>query len=336
MSNRLFRIEILQPKFDQLYEKYDTYHSKKKELENLRAIPEKTSTDYIFEAINYFKNEYNKVRLTGITYKYKLGLNFFESNYEPKDDDVNYAYYRKEAIIQLHKIGFIKNYKIEPIVENEYGEIYDYAICDIDESKITQEEAPKATDARVDSLIKKVIHEHTHHFKNSVQEKAIDLNHKYEKEDEILIKNKKKISLPKFPRTEWVKVSITLLDETNILLSDGKSTKPSSFEGMGCEDGRNGKADENWAFLLKLAKGHGQTSPITKKEREKEKKQKQKITDILRKIFQNETDPFETEAGGVYKAKFSIKYQAGKTEKADSRYSDFDEVFSELTEPLLE
>lgn len=156
-------------------------------------------------------------------------------------------------------------------------------------------------------------------------------------EDSIIVKNKKKrTTLPKFPRTEWTKVSITFLDETNILLSDGKSTKPSSFIGMGCEDGRNGRSDENWAFLLKLAKGNGQTPPLSKKERQSEKKQKQKITDILRKIFNNDSDPFETEAGGVYKAKFNIKYNTDEKEKPNNKYSDLENFHSEMTESTQE
>ncbi len=179
-------------------------------------------------------------------------------------------------------------------------------------------------------------HEHTHRFENSIQEKDITLNVKNVEENVIRKSSGKKVTLPQFPRAEWSKVSITFLDETNILLSDNKSTKPSSFEGMGCEDGRNGKADENWAFLLKLARGNGQTPPITKKERESEKKQKQKITDILRKIFQNDTDPFETESGGAYKAKFNIKYNTDEKEKPKNRYSDSEEVFSEMTAPAEE
>jgi hypothetical protein len=183
---------------------------------------------------------------------------------------------------------------------------------------------------------KKIIHEHTHRFKNSIQEKDIILNVKNTDENIISKSSGKKVTLQQFPRTDWLKVSITFLDETNILLSDSKSTKPSSFKGMGCEDGRNGKADVNWAFLLNLAKGNGQTLSITKKQREREKKQKQKVTDILRKIFQNDTDPFETESGGVYKAKFNIKYNTDEKEKPNHKYSDSEEVFSEMTAPIKE
>ncbi|NCB12728.1 MAG: hypothetical protein EOM78_13980 [Erysipelotrichia bacterium] len=166
--------------------------------------------------------------------------------------------------------------------------------------------------------------------------KMPDLNIK-NKENNIVVKNnKKRITLPKFPRTEWSKVSMTFIEERNILLSDSKNTKPSSFEGLGCDDSRTGKPDDSWNFLLQLAKGNGQTLPISKKEREKRKKQKQKVTDILRNVFQNDTDPFEIETGGVYKAKFNIKYTADNSDNKpkNSKYSDSEEVFSEMTESV--
>ena len=37
---------------------------------------------------------------------------------------------------------------------------------------------PKATEENVNDLTKKVIHEHTHRFENSIQEKDVNLNHK--------------------------------------------------------------------------------------------------------------------------------------------------------------
>lgn len=178
-------------------------------------------------------------------------------------------------------------------------------------------------------------HKHEHYFKNSIQEKGIRLNIK-NVEDNVIKKPNKKVTLPKFPRTEWSKVSITFLDERNILLSDSKNTKPTSFEGLACEDSRNGKPDASWKFLLELSITNGQTPTLNKKEREKNKKQKQKITDILRKIFDNDTDPFEKEVGGIYKAKFNIKYNIdhSKAPAQKNRFSDSQEFFSEATQPL--
>lgn len=301
---------------------------------------EKSLTDYIVEAVNYFKDEYNKVKLNGLTYKYMLGQNKQELLFTYDIEDVIESLHRTEnrarAIEELHKIGFVKEYKIETLSKNNVYDIgTDYAFCVIDESKLTEKQEP-ATDFGVESVIQKVVHEHTHTFENSIQEKEIILNIKNSEENIVRKNNGKRVTLQKFPRTEWAKVSITFLDETNILLSDGNSTKPSDFEGLGCEDSRNGKTDENWNFLLKLAMNDGQTLPITKAERTKQKKQKQKITDILRKIFQNDTDPFETEMGGVYKAKFTIKYNIVKKEKVESKYADLADVFSEMTHPIQE
>ena len=88
----------------------------------------KTSTDYITEAISFFKNEYNKVRLVGLTYEYPLGDNFILSNYDPEPNEVNHAYYRKIAVERLKEIGFITSLEIEERVIDDYGYVFDYAI----------------------------------------------------------------------------------------------------------------------------------------------------------------------------------------------------------------
>ena len=155
-------------------------------------------------------------------------------------------------------------------------------------------------------------------------------------------KGKKRVTLPSFPRTEWVNASISFLDDRSVLLCNKKvkDTKPSSFEGLGCDDTRSSpaKPDENWNFLLKLAQNMGQTKPIGKADRERQTKQKQKVTDILRKIFQNDTDPFETEKGGVYRAKFEITYASyteGAIAKKD-KFFDLNDTRTKMTESTQE
>jgi hypothetical protein len=154
-------------------------------------------------------------------------------------------------------------------------------------------------------------------------------------DERAIIKNKKKITLPSFPRTEWAKVSIKFIDDRNILLSDGKETKPSSFEGLGCSDTRSDKPDDIWEFLIKVARGSGSTPPVKKNVREKQTKQKQKITDILRNIFDNDTDPFEKEGEGIYKAKFHIEYliQESISTEPNRKYLDLEEMRNEMTTP---
>src|SRR5574343_550146 len=151
-----------------------------KDVEN--GDDEKTSTDYIVEALNYFKDEYNKVRINGLTYEYLLGINFNKSDYEPQPNEVNHAYYRRIAIERLKEVGFVRDFELEERVVDDYGNVDDYAICKIDESKLVKEEAPEATNAGVQDVAEKVIkYEHVHRFENSIQEKDLTLHHKHDK-----------------------------------------------------------------------------------------------------------------------------------------------------------
>lgn len=136
----------------------------------------KTPIDYVIEAINFFKNEYNKVRTSGLTYDYSIGENINSDQVEGGREEYDE---KLKAIEQLKEIGFITEYKVEEKVECDGYYVWDYAVCKIDESKITQKEAPRATDEAVENLTQKIIHEHTHHFENSIQEKDIALHHKF-------------------------------------------------------------------------------------------------------------------------------------------------------------
>jgi hypothetical protein len=157
--------------------------------------------------------------------------------------------------------------------------------------------------------------------------------------DVLAKSNKKRITLPSFPRTEWGSVSVKFIDERNALVSNGVERKPISFESIGCDDGRNGKPDINWEFLSKVAKGKGQTPALSKSDRGSQTKQKQKVTDILRKMFDNDTDPFESEKGGVYRAKFTIGYfeeEIVRVSPTKTEYLDLEEIRSEMTTPTEE
>lgn len=152
-------------------------------------------------------------------------------------------------------------------------------------------------------------------------------------QDRNLVRRKNKVSLIGFPRTEWAKVSLKFIDDTNALLSDSRETKPIVPESIGCIDGRNQKTDNAWVFLLSVARGEGSTKPLRKIDRIAQVKQKQKITDILRKIFKNDTDPFEAEKGGIYKAKFQIGYiiNEEQTYSLNDKFSDSASEYKRMT-----
>ena len=146
-------------------------------------------------------------------------------------------------------------------------------------------------------------------------------------------KGRQRITLPRFPRTDWVKVSITFTDDRNILLRDNKDTKPCDFEGFGCKNQITLKPNLAWAFLRALALGNGTITISDRREREKIKKQKQTITDTLRKIFHNDTDPFEIDMHGSYTAKFHIEYlpPTERSGESDKRFADLSVVKEEMT-----
>lgn len=133
---------------------------------------EKTSIDYIIEAINFFKKEYNKVKIPGLTYEYCVGEMYgTHDNVEYSDDYQS----NLDAINHLVEAGIIREYKAGAI-QNDSG-IWATVKCKINEDKLMQKEAPQAT-VEAEKLAQKIVHEHTHKFENSIQEKPIDLNHK--------------------------------------------------------------------------------------------------------------------------------------------------------------
>lgn len=130
--------------FDKRFEKL------KAELSEPKIL---TSTDYIIEAIDFFKNEYNKVKMAGLNYDYDLG-----ENTKSEQTDQNYDIYdaRLRAIDSLLAAGFVTKYHIEERVEGQGLYIWDYAVCQIDESKITQPEARPVSEEKVENLIQEI------------------------------------------------------------------------------------------------------------------------------------------------------------------------------------
>lgn len=137
----------------------------------------KTSTDYVLDAVNFFKNEYNKVRIKGLTYDFSIGEN---ASSEQTDQDPDEYSSKLNAIKRLHEAGLITEYHIEERVESNGYYVWDYAICKLNEAKLTGEEekAPPVSADAVSDLKEQVIrheHSHKHSFENSIQEKPIDL-----------------------------------------------------------------------------------------------------------------------------------------------------------------
>ncbi len=272
----------------------------------------RTSTDYVVEALNFFKNEYNKVKMPGLTYEYSIGENS-KSGQTDQDYDVYAA--RLRAIERLHDAGFITEYRVEEEIENEGYYIWDYAFCKIDESQITApKQAPAATAAGVEALTQKIVHEHTHRIENGAD--SIPFRMEITKIPELQVRNvedtsipkgKKRVHLPKFSPTDWGKITWRFIDERNVVITADKKQVPSDYEALGFKDEKRDKPNTAWALLLRLAQNGGETQQLPTPIPDTIKQHKRQLAERLKAIFKNDTDPFyEAADTRTYKLKIAI------------------------------
>ncbi len=165
---------------------------------------------------------------------------------------------------------------------------------------------------------KKVIHEHLHRFENSIQEKDIAFNHTFFEGDTegTVVKNKKKIVLPKFPATPYEQISIRFLTDQDVLITTPKKQVSSNYEALGFSNDKEKKPNTAWVLLLLLAKNGGEiktSKPIPDTLRQ----QKRQISDQFKLIFRNSQDPFEDFSDtNSYRLKIKLEV-VGKDEAPD-------------------
>ncbi len=147
-------------------------------------------------------------------------------------------------------------------------------------------------------------------IKTKIEELISELNPKEpikDVDENILVKGKKKIALPKFPPTDWSKIEIRFLDENNIHIKAGQKTAVADYESLGFCDDRKRKPNTAWVFLFLLAKRSGESPKIQSPVPDKTKNQKKVLSDRLKTIFKNDTDPFyEFSATNTYKIKITL------------------------------
>jgi len=138
-------------------------------------------------------------------------------------------------------------------------------------------------------------------------------------EDNTLTKGKKRIRLPKFKPTDWAKITIRFLDERNVLINaDKKEQVVADYEALGFADEKRDKPNMAWAFFYGLAQNNGETKPLPKPIPDNIKQQKRQLSDRLKTIFKNDTDPFHdpTETR-VYKIKLNLIPPQSENEETD-------------------
>lgn len=272
--------------------------SKSGTLVDIKDTKIKTSTDYVLEALNFFKNEYNKARLAGLRYEYSLGENISSDQIENGRDEYDD---RLKAIAQLKNVGLVTEYEIICKYEHDTYE-WDYASCKIDENKLTGKEEPKATDEAVKTLTQKVVHEHTHRFENSIQEKDIGLNHKFEEQRP---KNTSKLPFKIPAGTTWESILITFNNEEAATIQVAGKSHNTGYADMGFVDKRKDTPNLQWGLLLLLARKGGLLEASDADAQQRYKKHKQLLSDRLKDYFGMQTDPMEPYNGG-YKIRMTL------------------------------
>jgi hypothetical protein len=243
----------------------------------------KNSTDYIYEALTFFKNEYNKLKIPGVTYEYYIGELMPIGDIIDKD-----IYYedRLKSIERLKDAGIVTQYKVEEMV-NDNG-IWSIAMCKIDENKLTGKDVITATEANVQELIHKI--EITGMPEVSI--KGF--------EDRVVLQKPKDkvIQLRKFPAgLRWEEITMQFLNGQEVIITAKNETHQTTYEAMGFQDNKKMMPDKQWQLLQLLTLKNGELSwknnnTLELKDINKIKKQKQVLSDCLKAYFQIKDDPF--------------------------------------------
>lgn len=128
-----------------------------------------------------------------------------------------------------------------------------------------------------------------------------------DEEESIITKNKKRIYLPHFKRTEWKDITIRFLDELNVHIKGGNKTVISDCESLGFLDEKRKKPNLAWTFLLGIAKNDGETGNIQSPVPDNIKQKKMQISDFFKNLFKNDSDPFyDFSETNTYKLKIKL------------------------------
>ena len=111
-------------------------------------------------------------------------------------------------------------------------------------------------------------------------------------EDAPAISGKRRIHLPKFPPTDWSKITAHFTDEQNVIFITDKDQKPVNYEALDMADRKRNRPNMAWAFFLTLARNNGETKLLNTPIPDAIKQVKRQLSDRLKLIFKNDTDPF--------------------------------------------
>lgn len=138
-------------------------------------------------------------------------------------------------------------------------------------------------------------------------------------EESILMKGKKRIHLPKFKSTDWLKITIRFIDKRNVLITtDKKEVAPADYESLGFSNDKSDKPNSAWMLLYTLALNNGETGPLGTPIPDTVRQHKKQLSDRLKAIFKNETEPFyDPTETNTYRIKINLIAPEEISENAD-------------------
>lgn len=170
----------------------------------------------------------------------------------------------------------------------------------------------------------KIIHEHTHRFENSIQEKGIQLHIKNEETE----KDK-----PRFPHklpagTNWSEIYIKFLDDERVKIKIKQFEIETDYKKMGFI-GKGGKPSEQWNFLKVLSMLNGELSIKDREAKDKYKKQKEILSKGLKDYFVIDYDPFHPYGGSTEKTEKSYKIKLNLIPPTDNKKEEEGDISEE-------
>jgi hypothetical protein len=138
--------------------------------------------------------------------------------------------------------------------------------------------------------------------------------------------------------TQWGFIWLQFLDEENVMIHAGQFKRMASYADMGFADTRgNGlKPNEQWKFLLLLARKGGEIKHTDPQAKSSYKKQKQLLSDKLKQYFRLDFDPFDSYVSEkAYKIKMTLMPPPEKP-KPPTAKADFQDFAADLREEYEE
>lgn len=187
--------------------------------------------------------------------------------------DMYISRWEQEISVSVDRFNFEKFYK-------KLGDVYEIRV--VEPQKKNKAKAPKAPEMPQAPPVQRI--EIT-----SMPELQVR-----NAEDNTIAKGKKRIHLPKFSSTDWAKITWRFVDERNVVINAGKKEQVlADFESLGFGDDKRGKPNSAWALLLNLSRNNGETQSLPTPIPDSIKQHKKQVSDRLKAIFKNESDPFE-------------------------------------------